>query len=113
MRPLIKNNRPKENPLQKAWTTAERMGTIEKFQEEQVFDLTPNEAKKCRYIITDMDRRIAECTVHTKGFTHGLRLHPPHLYKLEDGIVYYKNSSGWVRWFPNFSENQKRNLDNN
>lgn len=110
MRNLI--SKPKKSPLQGAWTKAERQNKIEKFEEEVVFNLTPKEAEKCRYTIINPDTRMAECLVHTKSFTHGIKLHPPHLYKLEDGIVFYKSNDSWVRWFPDYAANKKRFLDN-
>ncbi len=111
MRPLIKPRT--ESPLAQAWAVAEKMGNIQTNKEEVVFRLTEVEAKKCRYEITDQSTRMAECTVHRDNFSHGIKLHPPHLYKIEDGIVFARDvkKGEWVRWFPNFVENRKRLID--
>jgi hypothetical protein len=52
---------------------------------------------------------MAECVVHRSNFSHGIKLFPPHLYDLKDGIVYARDieKGEWVRWFPNFVENRK------
>lgn len=111
MRPLIQPK--KESPLAEAWAVAGKMGKIETSKEEVVFRLSKEESVKCRYQIIDQNTRMAECTVHQKNFSHGIRLHPPHLYKIEDGIVFYRKdiNSEWERWFPNFSENKNRLVD--
>lgn len=111
MRPLIK---PKsESPLAQAWKVAEKMGTIETSREQISFRLTQAEAIKCRYEIIDQTTRMAECKVHRDNFSHGIKLHPPHLYKIEDGIVFCRKDlqSEWIRWFPDFVENKKRLVD--
>ncbi len=109
---MIRPNKPKPSPLQSQWTKAEREKKIEKFEEEVVFNLTPKEAEKCRYILVNMSTRMAECTIHTKSFTHGIKMHPPHLYKIEDGIVFYKSNENWIRWYPDYLANKNRFLDN-
>lgn len=112
MRPLINQNQIKKQKqsgeAQKFWEVAERAGRIEKYEEQTVFHLTAAEAEKCRFEITNQSQRMAECVVHTKHFSHGIRLHPPHLYKLEDGLVYFKHEDKWIRWTPNVEANKKR-----
>jgi len=108
IRPLVKTK--KEAPLAQAWAVAAKMGKVETNKEELVFRLTEAEAKKCRYEIVDQNLRMAECVVHRDNFAHGIKLFPPHLYDLRDGIVFAKDvkEDKWVRWFPNFMENKKR-----
>ncbi len=110
-RPLIKPKQ--EAPLAQAWAVAEKMGKVEKIKEEIVFKLTESEAQKCRYEIIDQSLRMAECMVHRDNFSHGIRLFPPHLYEIKDGIVFCRDTikGEWQRWFPNFVENKKRLLD--
>ncbi len=92
------------------WDAAKRGGGIEYTDEQQVFKLTPKEAEKCRFEITDNTQRLAECTVHHGAFSHGVRLHPPHLYDLRDGKVYFKEGDKWVRWVANVEKNKERLL---
>lgn len=111
MRPL---NNPKKRPNQdfakQVWDAAAKNDAIERIEEQEVFHLSQKEANKCRFEMVDNTQRIAECTVHTQNFTHGVRLHPPHLWRLEDGIVYHRYSmqGEWVRWSPVIKENQTR-----
>lgn len=110
MRP-IKSAINRNNPLIKdTWGRAESLGQVDKVEETQLFHLTQKEADKCRYVMTNMDLRMAECTVHTDAFTHGVRMHPPHLWDLRDGIIYYRESikAPWVKWSPLIQNNTKR-----
>lgn len=111
MRPLNRQKPHSDADFAKGvWERAAAANKIETVEETQVFHLTQKEAKKCRYVMVNMDQRMAECTVHTDGFTHGVRMHPPHLYDLRDGIVYYRENIGaeWQRWYPNMKENAAR-----
>lgn len=79
--------------------------------EEVIVTLNKEACLKCRYILTDMTRRVWECQVHTDRMRHGLVTHPPHLYKVdEEGVMYYRDSSNsdWKRWLPDFSANSRR-----
>ena len=106
MRPLIKVPIKKpEDFAKKFWDQAEKAKSVEKIQEEQIFHLSEKEAQKCRYEIIDNTQRMAECTVH--GY-HGVRMHPPHLWDLKNGIVYQKVNNEWIKWFPNIKENLGR-----
>ena len=70
---------------------------------EVLFSLTEDELKKCRYKIINQNLRLAECIVHKKnGFSHGLRLHPPHMWKLDkNGRLYHRTvDNKWERWYP-------------
>lgn len=110
MRP-IKSAINRNNPLVKdTWGRAESLNQVEKVEETQLFHLTQKEADKCRYVMTNMDLRMAECTVHTDAFTHGVRMHPPHLWDLRDGIIYYRENikAPWVKWSPLIQNNTKR-----
>ena len=81
---------------------------VKHFEEQEVFRLSQIEAKKCQYEYVNKNLRLAECTVHRKNFSHGIRLFPPHLWNLVDGVVYYKKENKWERWYPNLSANKKR-----
>ena len=110
MRP-IKSAITRHNALIKdTWGRAESLGQVDKVEETQLFHLTQKEADKCRYVMTNMDLRMAECTVHTDAFTHGVRMHPPHLWDLRDGIIYYRENikAPWVKWSPLIQNNTKR-----
>lgn len=102
---IVKN---KMSEADRFWSEAKRKGLVENYQEQISFKLSKEEAEKCRYEITDMSMRMAECTVHRENFSHGIRLHPPHLYKIERGIVYFKGPKQWERWYPNFKQNASR-----
>ena len=58
--------------------------------------------------MTNQNLRLVECTVHIRKFSHGFRLHPPHLWNLIEGILYKKIDGKFVKWVPNFSTNIKR-----
>lgn len=90
------------------WEHAKQHNKVENYEEREVFKLTQEEADKCRYVMGNKNLRMAECIVHREGFSHGIRLHPPHLYNLKDGIVYYKKDGKWVRWQPKIIENLSR-----
>lgn len=110
MRP-IKSATTRHNPLVKNfWEKAKALGQVEEIKETQLFHLSQKEAEKCRYVMTNMDLRMAECTVHTDAFTHGVKMHPPHLWDLRDGIIYHRENikSPWVKWSPLIHNNTKR-----
>src|SRR3990167_9379969 len=73
---------------------------VERFEEITIFSLSPAELDKCRYEIINQSQRMAECTVHREGGSHGIKLHPPHLYDLRDDVVYYMDKGRWIRWKP-------------
>lgn len=108
--------RPNNNPNQRhdygkrLWDQAERNKTIEYVPEKEVFHLSPKEAKKCRYEIINQTERMAECTVHKSNFSHGVRLHPPHLWDLREGKVFMKKGGGWVEWSATVQENKDRTI---
>lgn len=84
----------------------------EKFTEKTVFSLTEREVDRCRYEIINMTQRMAECYIHRDNFSHGIKLHPPHLYDLRDGVVYFRQGKGWEKWRPNLkSRKESLSLD--
>lgn len=101
MRPL-KNKLSKE--ARRFWAIASKSGAVKTFEENEVFRLSKEEAKKCRFKITNQAWRLAECTVHTGNFSHGIRLFPPHLWDLRNGKVYHRENekAKWKRWLPNY-----------
>lgn len=90
---------------QDIWEDAKKRGIIEKIEEQVVFTFTHEEFEKCRFRMKDQNLRMVECTVHRSKFTHGYRLHPPHLWDIKEGKLYKKSEGKWVRWIPNFSNN--------
>lgn len=113
MRPLINKeeidkNKKLSEEATKFWEEAKYKKNLEKYDDKEVFHLTAKEAEKCRFEMTNMTDRLAECTVHTKNFSHGVRLHPPHLWKLEGGLVYFNHNGKWVRWVANVDVNKQR-----
>ncbi len=99
-------NKKKEGANQELWKGAERDKTIERTEEVSLFKLTREEFEKCRFSLPDKNTREVECQVHTKGFSHGYRLHPPHLWDLREQIIYRKNNKGeFERWYPEFKSN--------
>jgi hypothetical protein len=78
-----------------------------KIEEELVFHLTKDEFKKCRFKIINQSLRLAECIVHRDRFSHGFRLHPPHLWDIRDGIIYKKVNNKFVKFMPDFEKNIK------
>lgn len=108
MRPLNKPKKTNEDFAKQVWQSAEAKHEVEKVEEEEVFHLSQKEANKCRFVMVNNTTRMAECTVHTQSFTHGVRLHPPHLWNIIEGIVYQKVNGEWVRWSPIVKENIKR-----
>lgn len=108
IRPMHNPKKPQPDFAKQVWDAAAKNDAIEKIEEQEVFHLSQAEANKCRYEMVNNTERMAECIVHTKGFTHGVRLHPPHLWDLRDGIVYQKVNGEWVRWSPVVKENKER-----
>lgn len=53
---------------------------------KNILNLTKEEAKKCRFVCIDQSLRLFACKTHNQS--HGLRLHPPHLYTIKNGVVY-------------------------
>ena len=90
------------------WGDAKKRGSIRTYNEENVFNFSQEEFEKCRFKISNQNLRMAECTVHTKRFAHGFRLHPPHLWDIRDGVLYQKLKGKFVKWVPNFSTNLTR-----
>lgn len=86
------------------WARQKNAKRVKSWEEDVKIRLTKEECKKCRYECVEQSTRMYECTVHKGDFSHGLRMHPPHLYDLRDGIVYYKGE----RWFPDFAANRER-----
>jgi hypothetical protein len=93
--------------IEKLWESLERNKRVENFTEGESFELTMSEMEKCRYEITDNTKRMATCTTHSRSYPHGIRIHPPHLYNIVDGIVYFKSEGSWIRWFPDVALNRK------
>lgn len=90
------------------WNDAKKRGSIRTYTEEVVFNFSQEEFKKCRFKMTNQNYRMVECTTHVKRFSHGFRLHPPHLWDLRKGILYKKVKGKFIKWVPNFSTNLTR-----
>lgn len=90
------------------WEKAEKNKEVEKITEQEVFHLSQGEAEKCRFEITDQTNRMAECVIHSGNFSHGLRLHPPHLYDIKEGRVYFLENGKWKRWIAKIKDNLTR-----
>ena len=80
----------------------------ERITEGDVFKMSREDWDKLRFRISNMTLRLVECYNHPQGKVFGLRLHPPHLWDLRDGVLYKKTPEGWVKYFPNFDENLER-----
>ena len=92
------------------WEVAKKKKKVRKLTDEKVFGFTKKEAEKCRFKMVNQNLRLVECTVHRGAFSHGYRLHPPHLFDLRDGIIFHRQDtkSKWKRWYPNLNENLRR-----
>lgn len=77
-------------------------------EEESPFKLPPEEWDALRFRISNKTLRLAECYNHPQGLSFGIRLHPPHLWDIREGIVYKKVKKQWVRYRPDFDDNAKR-----
>ena len=109
----LKNKKPQDFAA-RLWDQAERNNQIEKLPEQEVFHISEKEAKKCRFNIINMDLRMAECSVHSGDFSHGVKLHPPHLWNIDkEGKVFYRQNmkSKWLRWLPAVKANKERLAD--
>lgn len=107
VRPLGKQKK-KDTFGELSWDYAKRNKLIENSTETTVFNLTQKEFEKCRFSLPDKNTRMIECQVHTKNFTHGYRLFPPHLWDLREGVIYKRNDKGeFEKWSPNFKNNVK------
>lgn len=113
LRPLNNGRKfePQSEFSRKFWDSVEKAKNSETHEDQEVFHLTQKEAAKCRFEIIDQNNRLAECTVHQGTFSHGVRLFPPHLWDIRDGIVYHKVNGEWVKWSPIVKENVSRLQD--
>lgn len=83
VKPLYKRKRTAEE--EKFW----RRYKYKLVKEKSVQEIDKN--KKHRYEIIDQNLRLAECVIcRKKGIRHGIRLFPPHLYDLRNGVLYYR-----------------------
>lgn len=89
------------------WDNFKKEKAVKTFTEEEVFGLSKEEFKKCRFEMINQNYRMVECKVHLDKASHGFRLHPPHLFDLRDGIIYKKVKGKFVRFFPNYKQNIK------
>lgn len=89
------------------WEQAKKAGKVKYVPDKSVFDFSKKEAKRCRFVMVNQNLRLVECTVHRGKFSHGYRLHPPHLYDLRKGIIYHREDtkSKWKPWYPKFKPN--------
>jgi hypothetical protein len=87
------------------WEELKKVGRVKNITEEEVFHLTKEEFEKCRFKIVNQNYRLAECVVHTNKFSHGFRLHPPHMWDIRDGIIYKRVGKKFVKFVPSFKEN--------
>lgn len=100
-----------KHAVQAFWDEGKKSDSISYRAEEKLLTLTEEESLKCRFVMTDEVWRNCECTVHVQGFTHGLRLHPRHLYSIsKEGILFVRKDmkSGWTQWRSKNSENKER-----
>ncbi|MEM4270799.1 MAG: hypothetical protein QXO70_01745 [Candidatus Pacearchaeota archaeon] len=67
--------------------------------------LTKEEAKKCRFVCIDQSLRLFSCKTHDGR--HGLRLHPPHLYEIKDGVIYKKLDNKLKVWYADLYAKKK------
>lgn len=110
----IKQNRvltPEEKMAKEVWLNAKRKNLVENIETKTIFNLSQKEANKCRYVIVDMNERMAECYTHKGEFSHGVKMFPPHRFDLHaDGTVWCRKTTKdkWVQWFANIKENIQR-----
>lgn len=92
---------------QKDW---KKQKGVESYEEESILKLDDAELEKCRYMIVDPQRGIAECYYHRKKLSHGVVLFPKHLFNLKAGRLFYKKDreSEWQPFKPNLLENVKK-----
>lgn len=65
-----------------------------------ILKLSPEEARKCKFVMVDQNLRLAECVVHKeKGVSHGLRLFPIHEWVVENGVPYRLVDNKKVAWY--------------
>lgn len=110
---MVKQNK-EEEWVKAMWREAKYKGTIDSTDTRKVLHLTEKEASRCRFKIANMNLRMAECVVHIGEFSHGVRIHPIHLYKLSgDGSLYYRRSKSdaWTLWKLDIKANAKRLKD--
>lgn len=78
-------------------------------QEEQLFgEVTQEQFEKLRFKISNQSLRLAACINHPQGVQFGFRLHPPHLWKIEEGKLFKKINGEWKRFIPNIADNLSR-----
>ena len=101
------NEQKKQREEKESWLKG---SDVESFQEETVLSLTEEEAKKCRYMITDPQRGIAECYVHRYKLAHGIVMFPKHLYDLRAGKLYCRMSKDeeWIPFKIDFIRNMQK-----
>lgn len=92
------------------WSGAKKSKDIEyKESEEQVFgSVTQEQFEDLRFRISNQSLRLAECINHPDGLSFGFRLHPPHLWKIENGKLFKRIKDEWVRFIPNLEDNISR-----
>lgn len=74
---------------------------------KDVVKLPKEEAKKCRFACVNPSYRLFACITHNKQ--HGLRLHPPHLWVVKDGIVYKRVDNKLKVWYSFLYVKKKNN----
>lgn len=102
---------PEEKFSEQLWLEAKRKKAVESVETQVIMKLTQKEANKCRYVIIDMNYRMAECYIHRDKFSHGVKMFPPHLWDLHaDGTVWHRASQKdkWKQWSANVKENVQR-----
>lgn len=101
----------KNNQLNKeSWDSFKKDRLVEyKEVEEQEFgSVTQEQFEKLRFKISNQTLRLAACINHPQGVEFGFRLHPPHLWKLEDGKLFKKINGEWERFIPRIADNLQR-----
>lgn len=58
--------------------------------------------ENCRFKLLDKNFRLYECVYHKEklNISHGIRLHPPHLWRIkEDGRVFKIEDGKEIEWY--------------
>jgi hypothetical protein len=71
-----------------------------KNKEQPLLELSREEKKRCVFECVNQNYRLFECVVHkNEKASHGLRLHPPHLWEVKDGVPYKRVGDDLVVWY--------------
>lgn len=81
------------------WDIAKKKRRVEEVDTSKrvVFKLSKDDWEDCRFDY-DIKTRQATCRIHGGEFVHGVTLHPPHLFKIEDDILYIQSDGEWEQY---------------